>query len=260
MKPMLCAKLSIDDAKAVAGAGGYIVEKKYDGVRGYIKDGQLYDRRSANITAKFPEFAGLSKIKGIIDGEIMATSGQFTDVVGRTHMRDKFFISLIAKKTPAVFMAFDYVDDKPLLERKKLLVDEAGKHGLTWLKLAPFETLTEKRLNEMWEGVLENLEEGLVIKWGDSKYQEGKRSPDWYKVKAWVETVAVFIKHEPHPKGVRLETADGRSVNVNGAMAEVVRKTIDEHGKVECEVQFLPQQDSDAWRFPSFKRIAGTED
>jgi uncharacterized protein YkuJ len=44
-------------------------------------------------------------------------------------------------------------------------------------------------------------------------------------------------------------------VNVNGAQAEEVTRIFKEKGKVVGEVQYLPQSDSDAWRFPSWRGL-----
>ena len=260
MKPMLCTPLSIDDAHKLVANEGYIVEEKFDGVRAYIEDGKLFDRRGADITKRFPEFTGIERLNGF-DGELVVAKGQFSDVASRMHLRDKFQIGVLSKRSPVTFMAFDYFaeSDEPLSQRKKFLSREVAKAAERWLKDAEFSVASPNNLEEMWDRIIEERKEGVVIKRLDSTYQFGKRSPEWVKMKAWTEATATFTKLAEHPKGVRLETADGRSVNVNGAQAQDVKKRFEKAGKVTCEVQFLPQKDSDAWRFPSFRGIRAEE-
>ena len=74
-------------------------------------------------------------------------------------------------------------------------------------------------------------------------------------MKNFKETTAVFTKCEDHPRGITIETADGRRVVVNGAQAASVKQLIEQNGSVTAEIQHLPQKDSNAWRFPSFRGV-----
>jgi len=246
MKVMLCEKATVEYAETLE--EGWVAERKYDGVRAYIENGRLYDRREKDITEKFPEFVGLAELNVfIIDGEIVSQSGEFNDISGRVHLKDKFFIQLSAKKSPAIFMAFDIVAaGKQLWERKEVL---SKLDVPAWMQKAEGGGFAE-----LWEQVQQNGWEGVVLKRTAAQYQEGKRSADCLKIKAFVETTAVFTKLEQHNKGCRLETADGHSVNVNGAQASEVLRIFGKDGKVTCEVQYLPQNNSGAWRFPSFRK------
>lgn len=253
MKPMLCDKITYEQALQLSHIGGWIVEQKYDGLRAYIENGKLWDRRGKDITQQFPEFVGLSSIKELVDGEIIAQSGEFNDISGRVHLRDPFAIRVLAKKSPARFMAFDMVTKDKLDIRKSLLAGLQNKYS--WLEVSAWEDLTRHALEQRWQEVWDKGYEGLVIKHRESTYQEGVRSPIWLKLKSFCETTAVFTKLEVHPRGVRLETDDGKSVNVNGAQAKKVQEQFDKQGYVTCEVQFLPQNNSEAWRFPSFRAL-----
>jgi ATP-dependent DNA ligase len=254
MNVMLCEKLSLEDAKKMD-MSGWVIERKLDGVRAYIENGRLYDRRNKDITKQFPEFVNLKKMTNqVIDGEIVAASLIFNDVVGRMHMRDKFMIRLQSERSPAMFIAFDMVRPSMTLADRKQLLMEFGlssycRETFPWLLML----FKEDSFADGWRRVEENEWEGLVIKRLDAFYQEGKRSPDCLKVKAFQEATATFVKMDIHPKGCRLETADGRSVNVNGAQAEEVIRIFREKGEVIGEVQYLPQSGSEAWRFPSWR-------
>jgi bifunctional non-homologous end joining protein LigD len=247
--PMLCQKMLPNDAAKLS--SDWVIEKKFDGIRAVIKDGRLWCRRGNDITHKFPEFVGLSAMKQTYDGEIVAQSGEFNDMSGRVHMKDKFAISLVAKKNPVRFMAFDLPDAQgDNVSRRQMLVKTKCP---VWLGIA--EQFSIGEFYDLWQEILENTEEGIVVKRNDTQYVEGKRASGWRKVKAFLETTAVFVKYEVHPKGLTIETADGRRVVVNGGQASGVKAILDRDGKVTAEVQYLPQKDSDAWRFPSFRGV-----
>ena len=251
MKVMLCVALPFEDARVSVLSGEYVIQPKLDGVRAYIEKGCLFDRRGNDITQRFPEFIGLKQMRGdILDGEIIARSGKFEDISGRVHMADKFLIEMSAKCHPAQFVVFDVVNSDVFIERRKLL--ESMKFPV-WMRLISQADGTVENLDAMWKRVVEKGEEGIVLKVKSSFYVE-KRSTNWLKIKAWKEEVVEFSDYEPHPKGVTLQTHDGRRVVVNGGMAEEVRERYKKDGRVTAEIQYLPQ-DSGEWRFPSFRRL-----
>ena len=247
--PMLCTKMLPEEAENLSDE--WVMENKFDGVRAVIRDGKLWCRRGNDITSRFPEFVGLEKLKQCYDGEIIAQSGEFNDIAGRMHLRDKFQINLRSKKSPAIFMAFDLPDAQGDNEaRREMLVKTKCPQ---WMKIA--EQFEMSDFTELWTNILENSLEGVVVKRKDTQYVQGSRSNGWKKVKAFLETTATFVSYEVHPKGIKMETADGRTVNVNGEQAKAVKNAIDTNGSVKAEVQYLPQKDSDAWRFPSFRGV-----
>lgn len=269
-KPMLCKKLSHDKAQRMleASPDEFIIEQKYDGVRASICNGRLYNRRGKDITHKFPEFIGIEHIKGEYDGEVIARTEEFNDTASRIHTKDKFKIKLLAKTKPAKFVCFDCVDPGKLQDNglRRYLADQSLKHRrhvmeteLEWRSITPWFELAPQlhgsKFDEAWQDIIDNEREGLIIKNTSSIYEFGRRSPSWYKVKAWEETIATFTTYEEHPKGITIETSDGRRVVVNGEQADDVRKEFTKHGSIEAEIQYLPQKDSNAWRFPSFRRL-----
>lgn len=247
--PMLCTKMLPDDAKKLS--DDWVIENKFDGVRAVIRDGKLWCRRGNDITSRFPEFVGLEKMKQCYDGEVVAQSGEFNDVSGRMHLRDKFQIGLRSKMNPAIFMAFDLPDAQGDNEaRREMLVKTKCP---VWMQIAEQFEIVEFPV--LWKDILANTQEGVVVKRKDAMYVQGSRSSGWRKVKAFLETTAVFVKYEVNPRGVTIETADGRRVVVNGGQAPAVKAAIDTSGSVKAEIQYLPQKDSDAWRFPSFRGV-----
>lgn len=259
MKPMLAEQVAPEEAEQLCKSGEWIVEQKVDGVRCYVEKGKMFDRRGHDITARFPECKGLEQIKHLtLDGELITKSNSFTMIQSRVHLRDKFLITLSSAQEPAVFVAFDIVGSGTLTERKEELNKIAASGILpSWIMLV-------RELGEFesaWKMVKENGWEGVMIKRKSSKYEQ-RRSSEWRKVKAWEETVATFTKYEEHPKGITIETDDGRRVVINGAMAPKVKHEIIREGKVDCEIQYMASAliGSEAWRFPSFKRLVGDEE
>jgi len=226
--PMLCTKMLPTEAENLSDE--WVIEKKFDGVRATIKDGQLFCRRGNNITGRFPEFTNIDKLKQSYDGEIIA-------------------VSLRSKKSPAIFMAFDLPDAQGDNEARREMLEQTKCPK--WMDIC--EQFDMSHFTGLWEEVLKNTDEGVVVKRKDTMYVNGARSNGWKKVKAFLETTATFVSYEEHPRGIKMETADGRTVNVNGEQAKGVKATIDTQGSVKAEIQYLPQKDSDAWRFPSFR-------
>ena len=255
--PMLCESATPEEARALIAAqpGKWVIQQKIDGVRGVIRDGKLYDRRGKDITALFPEFVGIGAMRGEYDGEIVCTSGEFGDVAGRMHVKDPFARKILVKKNPAAFMLFDVVT--PGLLGERLAVIGAMDGALpAWMCPVKSFVCDGEMFEKMWSEVLEKGLEGVVLKSVMSPY-ERKRSVSWKKCKAFLETTAIFIKLEEHPRGIRLETEDGRAITVNGAQASEVRNEFRRTGSVTCEVQYMrsPVGDSTAWRFPSYRGL-----
>lgn len=251
MKPMLCQKATLEEAREQIKISRCAVEHKYDGVRAYIENGKLFDRRQVEITARFPEFVGLNKLQDCMDGEIIAQSGEFNDISGRMHLKDKFLISLASKKSPAIFVVFDLPNEVGALEQRRKVLDSLVLPS--WAQQSFHKQMTVQEFDELWSALCQQGREGVILKRLVSDYEFGKRSSEWKKVKAFIEIEATFTKYEEHPRGITLETSDGRRVVVNGAQADEVRETLKRTGAVRAEIQYLPQNNSDAWRFPSFR-------
>jgi len=250
MKPMLCSSETPDNAKIIFN-DDWVCEEKYDGVRAYITLGNIFSRSGRIITDKFPEFDISSfPVDDVVDGEILC-NGEFSMTQRRVLTKNPVKIRMMSKHVPAKFFAFDYLakgTNNIYVDRRELLANNI--RGVEWMELS-----RSGNFDSMWATVLKDALEGVIMKRKDSVYQFGKRSPDWVKVKAFLETEAVFTKLDHHSHGIRLETPDGKSVNINGKQAKVVEAEFNKSKYVKCHVQYMEFPDSDAWRFPSFRGL-----
>jgi ATP-dependent DNA ligase len=281
MMVMLCNVTTYEQAKHLLVEGGWVFEPKFDGVRAYIKGGRLYDRNDRDITERFPEFIGIESIDKTLDGEIIQLDAEkligilvigveeiagadFDAVNSRMHMKSNF--KLMARLMPCVFVAFDCIgEDRHEVRRGDLLTEvvklqwglsvETGlvEFRMSWLQMTKM--YSKSSFEKIWDSVKRLNTEGVVLKRSDGLYVHG-RSENCLKLKNWHEEIAVFTILNEHSRGVRLETADGRSVNVNGVIAEDVKSEFCKNGCVTCEIQFL-QQKNGVWRMPVFKRMLG---
>ncbi len=181
--------------------GSWIIEPKYDGERIIaVRSGEeisLWTRRNIQASYKFPEIVEALKnnIEGtdwILDGE-MTVSGGFRQLLNR-NVEDRFKISLLSKKNPATYNIFDIIRHKkdllniPIIERKAILMKVV--HPNEYIEIVPFnevDNIEEQFLNYLREGF-----EGVVIKNSYSKYEPGRRSDQWLKIKKG-DTVDVYI-------------------------------------------------------------------
>lgn len=275
--PMLCESATVQDVEAgLFSPLEWVAEQKIDGVRAVVCGGRIYDRRGKEITEKFPELKGFAdEVRDVtsagivLDGEIVAVTGEFDDTASRIHLKDKLFIRIASEVNPCKFVVFDclnYKDDVP--NRRKYTMRKGEQAGV--MILSRNVTYDRWEHNDRWENTVESIEngepkdmlelamkegwEGIVLKRKDSNY-ECRRSQNWRKVKLFKEVEHTFTKFEEHPKGITIEDGDGRRVVVNGRQADEVKKELQEKGTVRAEIQFLPQKESTAWRFPSFRGI-----
>ncbi len=180
-KPMLATlgKNAFDD-------NAWIYEIKWDGYRAIAeiddKSVNLYSRNGISFNTKFAPIAqALTEyhIPMVLDGEVVVPdeNGK-ADFQQLQHFDENPDI-------PIFYHVFDILElngkslrDKPLLERKKILegfikpdriikyCDHIVGRGKDFFKLA-----------------VQNELEGMIAKRSDSLYYEGKRTPDWLKIK-----------------------------------------------------------------------------
>jgi DNA ligase 1 len=200
IEPML-AKLAPINVKL---RGNWISEPKIDGQRliaqchhGKIS---LWTRRHLQVASKFPELIEALKknIKGsewILDGELTVPGG-FGHLINR-NVEDKFRIKLLSKKLPATYHLFDIIQyegdelqNKPLLERKKILRNIVFLDERT--DTVPYQKVQSSTVNEHFKEYTERGFEGAILKNTQSRYEPGKRTGQWLKIKK-EETVDVNI-------------------------------------------------------------------
>ena len=175
----------------------WIYEPKLDGYRviAYVHDGavRLVSRGGLDITKPFPEIvldlAEQAVGSMILDGEIVGLTADgrpsFNALQNRAQLKSDKEISAAQRETPVAMVCFD-------------LVHFAGTNlrGCTYLErrrylsqcLLPSPHLQLIHATDdgetLFDAALEHGFEGIVAKRKDSKYQPGRRSPSWSKIKA----------------------------------------------------------------------------
>jgi bifunctional non-homologous end joining protein LigD len=179
------------------GEDGWGFEIKWDGIRAilYARGGRIrvQNRNLRDITSRYPELRELGRALGaqeaVLDGEIVALDEEGKPSFGllqrRMHVASESAVRRLAKTLPVVYMIFDvlYLDgsstmDLPYTERRELL-DGLELTGPAW------RTPRYHRGDgaALLEASREQGLEGIVAKRLDSRYEPGKRSGAWRKVK-----------------------------------------------------------------------------
>jgi bifunctional non-homologous end joining protein LigD len=175
----------------------YGFEFKWDGIRAvmFIQGGRviLQTRKLEDVTARYPELRALGGVVGarelILDGEIIALDENgrpsFEQLQQRMGLRSDSEIRRMMARVPVFYMAFDLIYDQghsllalPYEERRERL--EALKlSGGNW-QTPPY---VEGEGDTLLKASKERGLEGIMAKRLDSKYEPGRRSPAWLKIK-----------------------------------------------------------------------------
>ena len=176
-------------------------EVKWDGVRAiaYVRPGRLrMESRNLNdITAGYPEVRGilddLGMHEAVLDGEIVAFDysdparprPSFGRLQRRMHVTSPSSVRRLMKSTPVIYAIFDllYLDghslmDRPYSERRDRL-EALELEGPAWRVPAAH----PGRGTELLEATSKQGLEGVVAKRLDSRYEPGRRSGSWLKIK-----------------------------------------------------------------------------
>lgn len=181
----------------------FLFEIKWDGTRCgcYVdEDGllRLVNRRQIEMTARYPELAGLGQLPPgtVLDGEIVVLRDgkpSFELLAQRDHVSDPRRSAMLAERLPATLVAFDLLAergeallDRPLEERKERLA--------TLLRGFNAHCVVSEHVigvgKRYFEAVAAQGLEGVMAKRRTSRYQPGKRTRDWLKIK--VARLGVF--------------------------------------------------------------------
>ncbi len=172
-------------------------EVKWDGVRAiaYIKPGRLrLESRNLNdISEAYPEVRGILRDLGmrdvVLDGEIVAFDDagrpSFERLQRRMHVTSPSSIRRLSKSSPVVYAIFDllYLDGHSLMglpytERRSRL-EELKLSGPAWRVPAAHPGHGAALLSATEAQGLE----GIVAKRLDSRYEPGRRTGAWLKIK-----------------------------------------------------------------------------
>ncbi len=171
-------------------------EMKWDGVRAFAAVEQskvrLLSRNGNDVTVAYPEVHGLADqvgaIGAMLDGEIVAIDAagraSFQLLQTRMHLRDRAAIDRIARTVPVAYVIFDILwldgrltTDLVYHQRRKLL-DDLKLRSSAW-QTAPYGSDGDEAF-----AISQELGfEGVVAKRLDSRYEPGRRSPSWRKIK-----------------------------------------------------------------------------
>jgi bifunctional non-homologous end joining protein LigD len=173
--------------------GDWIYEVKFDGYRALaLRSGpeiKLLSRNQKDLGKKFPEIveaiAALDLQDAIIDGEIVALDDQ-----GRSSFQALQAFDMDTERPPIVFYAFDLLRlngkdlrDLPIEERKAKLAELFTESPAALRYSISF----TKDIEELLEKARALGLEGLIGKRSGSRYEAGKRSGAWVKIKLHLE-------------------------------------------------------------------------
>src|SRR2546427_12592290 len=175
---------------------GWMWEPKLDGYRvlAFVDDKEvkLRSRRGLDLTASFPKLVSelaLQAAKGmVLDGEIAAFGADgrpsFAALQERVQLKTERETAQADRATPVVFFCFDLLHFAGIDTRAAPYSDRRR-----WLEQcllpSPHVQLVhaEEDGEELYKAALASGFEGVIAKRKDSKYEAGKRSPSWLKVK-----------------------------------------------------------------------------
>jgi bifunctional non-homologous end joining protein LigD len=182
---------------AQADRWGY--EMKWDGIRAvvYVEGGRvrLVTRNDRDVTGTYPELRGLGAALGsrqcVLDGEIVAFDAagraDFGTLQQRMHVTNASQVRRLVELVPVVYFAFDLLhldghgtSDLGYQDRRELL-ESLEVTGPNWQTPPYFPGAGEAALTMSREAGLE----GVVAKRLDSRYEPGRRSGAWLKVKTF---------------------------------------------------------------------------
>lgn len=188
-------------------------EPKWDGIRAIAVCGEatvLVSRNGNDITAAYPELHRLHErfvaIEAMVDGEIVALEGvtpSFEKLQSRMHVRDTREVARLAATAPVTFVAFDllYLDGRSLVALP--LEDRRAKLEVALVPSRAFQMSPVVRGDgtALYEAAKAQRLEGIVAKRLGSRYEPGKRSPAWLKIKATFDADLVVVGWTEGQKG-----------------------------------------------------------
>jgi bifunctional non-homologous end joining protein LigD len=199
-KPMpekLTPMLARLETKLPSNDGGWGFEFKWDGIRAlaYVEGGRviLQSRTGETITPRYPEIHAMGRALGsrevILDGEVVALDEKgrpsFEEIQQRMGLTAENEIRRKMKDVPVTYMIFDVLwqeghslMDRPYADRRKAL-SQLKLTGPSW-QTPPSERGGGESMREASQRA--GLE-GIMAKRLDSKYEPGRRSGAWLKIK-----------------------------------------------------------------------------
>jgi bifunctional non-homologous end joining protein LigD len=174
------------------GIDGWVAEPKLDGWRARVLvDGdelQVRTRSGRVITDSVPSVQGLTGLRAVLDGELVADAGRLSDF----YRLGPALAVKRGRKVPVAFVAFDLLwhdgemlVERPWSERRAALEAlDLPARGVPIASVYGWE-----HIPDLFRGCAALGVEGIVLKDLKARYLPGKRSDAWRKVKcdAWEE-------------------------------------------------------------------------
>jgi bifunctional non-homologous end joining protein LigD len=173
-------------------------EIKWDGVRAiaYVEGGRvaLQSRNDNELTKSFPELRTIGEFLGarpcVLDGEIvvMGDGGlpDFGRLQKRLHVTSPTTVRKLVADWPALFVIFDVVhlDGHDLFtstyDDRRSTLESLQLSGAAFTTAASYRDVKGA---DILRGTKESGLEGVIAKRRDSRYQQGRRSDEWIKIK-----------------------------------------------------------------------------
>jgi bifunctional non-homologous end joining protein LigD len=178
--------------------GSWALEMKWDGVRAlaYTGGGQvrLQSRTGQDVTMAYPELGGLGAALGgreaALDGEIVALGADgwpdFATLQMRMHVSSAAAAQRLAARMPVTYLVFDrlQLDGRWLLDepytRRRALLEALALHGRHWQTPPSFTGVPAVDVLAVSQ---QHGLEGIVAKRLESRYEPGRRTGSWQKIK-----------------------------------------------------------------------------
>ncbi|HKG39186.1 MAG TPA: DNA ligase D [Conexibacter sp.] len=172
-------------------------EVKWDGIRALLWSDhghvRIESRTQRDITKRYPELRALGRALGahelLLDGELVAFDEQgrpsFERLQSRMNAEGEAAIRRVVRAQPVHYMAFDllHLDGRSLLElpyeRRRELLERLGLEGPAWRTPRFHRGGGQALLDATREQGLE----GIVAKRLDARYEPGRRSGAWRKLR-----------------------------------------------------------------------------
>jgi bifunctional non-homologous end joining protein LigD len=193
LRPMLATREDRPFSRA-----GWLFELKHDGVRMLaVKEGgalRLLARTGGDRARLYPELvralARLPLASFAIDGEVVALDengrSSFERIQQRFTQSDPAMIARVEVEVPVVYQVFDLlgalgcdIRALPLVKRKQLLASLVPRAGVV-----TYSDHVETDGLRLFEAAAAGGLEGVIAKRADSRYESGRRSRSWIKLKA----------------------------------------------------------------------------
>lgn len=214
MKPMLATPTTASsgrkaiDFETLMRTGDWVADVKMDGVRALAHwDGQnvrMTNRNDVNVNHRYPEVVDALRenLQGrgplILDGEIVARDGKFESTLLRDKQESAFRIGQLMVSHPVMFVAFDLPSVPAEWEARRAELDLIADE---WTDRAQWRATLSTTVTSFDPGFLDQVKalgmEGVIAKHIHSRYESGKRSPQWKKFKHLHRVTCIVANYHP---------------------------------------------------------------